>query len=328
MPTTESPMTTATRMGEQTKRAFLLAGCIYIIMQCCANIFHYARLGDGCWGMLLLEGAPQSAATLMPQIPSGNQSGQDVKTSQDPPQFVFMVTTARRPGNVSYVEECVDALIDGGAKDIVVMNTDLETNPVLSETMATKSVQVLDRPAWLPASDLNIPFTIVHTKFEQPKFDNAARDDQERKAWRSKEALDFVHLSHKMLADYPATPWFIFLQDDAILKEDHRQRFLQTMMALGRKGTIPVSKLNQRGNVAILFHRYYLQSFTPYALLRYDKLPIDWLLANHASEVLGVDNIPVLKLFAHVGVQSTYGKNDSRAIDAVKSRKSQVRGKS
>jgi len=119
-----------------------------------------------------------------------------------------------------------------------------------------------------------------------------------------------------MLAKYPSTPWFIFLQDDAVLKIDEREMFPQTLKTLVEQQASPISKLNHRGNVALMFNRYYLQSFASYALLRYDQFPIDWLLDLHMKQVLGKPP-PIHHYFAHVGSKSTFAKNDRRAVDPV-----------
>ena len=107
----------------------------------------------------------------------------------------------------------------------------------------------------------------------------------------------------QVLGDYPATPWFVFLQDDAVVLENKRSTFLAELQNVTQTETSPVMKLHKSGNVALLFHRYYLQSFASYAMLRHDKMPIDWLLDSYNSHNL-VKRVQLL----HMQLLRSFGK--------------------
>lgn len=231
-----------------------------------------------------------------------------------------MIATTKRPGNVSYIDQCLDSLLEVGiSRHVAVMNTDLEPNHELHNRMAQKyrHVRIVDRPDWLPAAKIEIPFSIVYGSMNHHMMLKAENDTEARKSWRTKEVLDFVHFSERMLYEYPTTPWFLFLQDDAVLKEEYRLSFHQNLRELIDKKSSPVFKLSRQGNVALLFHRAFLQSFAAYSLLRHDKLPIDWLLNCHTKELRGSKHIPIFRYFAHVGVQSSFQNNTQRNVDEV-----------
>ena len=261
---------------------------------------------------------PTSSPSTTTPIASKAKIG---KTSPKVQEFVVMIPSAERPGGAFYLQQCVDALLRSGVSGsaISVMNMDAGANPKLHAYMAAleergQRVELLERRYAKKKEELRVPdlrefpFAVKPAELKSEGYEVAVKDNVERKVWRSKEAIDFVVLSRKMLLAHPETQWFVFLQDDAVLHRTVTDLYATLRSLVEKYPLVSVFHLNKWGNVAIMFHRHFLESFMAYANLRFDLMPIDWLL-SHQKVALGTKD-KVLNLFSHVGLKSSFVQND------------------
>ena len=151
----------------------------------------------------------------------------------------------------------------------------------------------------------------------------AASDTIHRKNWRANQVQDFLYVMHQGLIVFPTTKWFVFIEDDAVFREENAD--LTTMLLnynptkLREEGNISRAfvRLNKgQGMVAQLFHREFLLSFIGYCSIRFHLVPVDWLLMLFLeSNGLRYETSPVLNVFQHKGGHSSFTGNKARKVD-------------
>ena len=256
------------------------------------------------------------------QLPK-NEISPEPKVEDIPEQrseeFVIMVPSAKRPGGAFYAQACIEALLRAKVpgRAITVMNADVNSHPQLEaylRSLNTRGTAVKSLERRYRANDLSVqnlkdfPFHVRPVETSDVGAQVAGKDTEERKRWRSKEAMDFVYISRHMLRTHEHTQWFVFLQDDAVLREEVKDLFGKLRDTIYANPRIPVFHLNRLGNVALMFHRSFLESYVAFANLRFDLMPIDWLLGKQ-KHALGTQD-KLVDLFRHVGLKSSFAKND------------------
>ena len=234
-------------------------------------------------------------------------------------EFVVMVPSAKRPGKAFYLSQCVNALLRARvpASAIIVMNAGVDSHDQLDAylTRLERNGQKVKRVVrTYNSADLSVdnlkdfPFQVKPVERTDVGAQVAGKDPEDRKRWRSKEAMDFVYISRNALREHERTQWFVFLQDDAVLRAEVDDLFHSLRSAIASNPTIPVFHLNKLGNVALMFHRRFLESYVAFASLRFDLMPIDWLLGKQKHAMGTKDKL--INMFRHVGLKSSFAKND------------------
>ena len=274
-----------------------------------------------------VEREVELAAQQNPSIPSpqGHVTGEKSGRVQTVREFVVMIPSARRPAGAFYLEQCVEALLASHvpAEAITVMNMDRDDNPNLYGFFRElkkrgERVELMERNYVKPKKELKVDdlrefgFYVKPEEMKSEGYEVAVKDNLERKVWRSKEAIDFVVLARKMLLGHPETEWFVFLQDDAVLHKTIKDLYATLRKLVNAHPSVAVFHLNKWGNVALMFHRHFLESFMAYSNLRFDLMPIDWLLSHHKRTIGSKER--VLNIFSHVGLKSSFVQNDRSTL--------------
>jgi alpha-1,3-mannosylglycoprotein beta-1,4-N-acetylglucosaminyltransferase C len=148
-----------------------------------------------------------------------------------------------------------------------------------------------------------------------PRFDRLPRnfgDNEERVAWRSKQAVDYAFL---FLYAQNLSTYYLQLEDDVISSE----RFIQGIQTYIKEQTRRwvVLEFSELGFIGKLLHSEDLVKLARFVMTFYDQQPVDWLL-RHFRYAMAQSYIKLRRptFFQHIGVNSSLSqKKENFFID-------------
>ena len=240
----------------------------------------------------------------------------------------FLTVTGHRPKGAFYFGTTLKALQNAHvpASAILVNSYSGKNNTKLYEhldkTNHTYVPRIITRQSHQP-KPMRPEFDFDFIEMKHKWIKEAASDTIHRKNWRANQVQDFLYVMHQGLIVFPTTKWFVFIEDDAVFREENAD--LTTMLLnynptkLREEGNISRAfvRLNKgQGMVAQLFHREFLLSFIGYCSIRFHLVPVDWLLMLFLeSNGLRYETSPVLNVFQHKGGHSSFTGNKARKVD-------------
>jgi len=203
------------------------------------------------------------------------------------------IPSVYRKNGFKYLTEAVSSLlIYFSTSQIIVFNADEK------KTMPPKwikDVHVIHRKNKLTI-DTQYPLPEHH----DAQTIQAATDNDMRKIWRMKEALDYIYIAEYMIQF--KSNWTVIVQDDAVMNDFSflKKTFPSKIFSLwGRDKRETKCHKTHCGMVAFVFHTETLIDFIAYVKKRYKYKPIDWLF-NDFTELYNID-VPIVHAVRHIG---------------------------